>query len=249
MFANGAAQMRRIGFLAVLLAATCTPEQPPPFCTVSRAVYAARYTLATGTGDCAGLKGEVLGAQAYLADPDKAGDLGGLAIQSQAVGQRLIDGEAATPPVVDPDPNHRPFAYGKFSSERPDDAHVCTVPTLSDGEFNQGALTTAMATLPAIAVKYHFTNVKTFVTAANTGVLWGGDLQYTSGTCTASYKVVAISPMVSCADPAGKPDAHLCVAEPDPASGFAGSGLNPDIKVKCDPDLLLCVPAGDFPSL
>jgi hypothetical protein len=228
---------------------SCTPEQPPPFCTVSRAVYAARYQLVTGTGDCAGLKGEVLGAQAYLPDPEEPGDVGSVAIQSQAVGQRVIDGEAAMPPVVDPTPAHRPFAYGKFSSERPGADHVCTVPTLSDGELDQGELKTATATLPPISVKYHFGNVKTYVTAANTGVLWGGDLQYTAGACTATYKVVAISPMVSCADMAGKPDPHLCVAEPDPASGFAGSGLNPDIKVKCDPDLLLCVPAADFPSL
>ena len=79
--------------------------------------------------------------------------------------------------------------------------------------------------------------------------LWGGELDYTSGDCTAKYKVVAISPLVSCATMDGKADPHLCVAEPDPSSGFQGSGLSPDIEVMCHPDLLLCVPAKSFPSL
>jgi hypothetical protein len=102
--------------------------------------------------------------------------------------------------------------------------------------------------LPPMHVKYHWSNVKAYVNAAQIGVLRGGELDYSSGDCMAKYKVMAISPLVSC-EKDGKPDPHLCVAEPDPASGFQGSGLSPDVEVMCHPDLLLCVPAKSFPSL
>src|SRR4029453_7250014 len=89
--------------------------------------------------------------------------------------------------------------------------------------------------LPAVHVKYHWSNVKSYVSAAQIGVLFGGDLEYTRDGCTAKYSVVAISPKVECADKSAgddpalwKPDPHLCVAEPDPTTGFARSGQSPD---------------------
>jgi len=235
--------------LLLSMGLSCGGEQPPPFCTISRATYAARYELVSGQGACAELKGEVLGGQAYVPDPTKNDDFGSLAIQSDAMGKRILAGEAMMPPVVDANKSHKPYAYGGFKSRTPDADNVCTVPKLSDAELEQEAVMSGMEMLPPIHVKYHWSNVKSYVTTAQIGVLWGGELDYTLGDCTAKYKVVAISPMVSCADEGGKADPHLCVAEPDPKSGFAGSGLNPDIEVKCDPDLLLCVPAKAFPSL
>jgi hypothetical protein len=232
------------------LTLSCSGEQPPPFCTISRALYAAHYELVPGSGSgaCAELKGEPLGGQAYVPDPDKAGDFGSLAIQSETLGKRLMAGAAANPPVVDADTSHKPYSHGGFKSRLPEN-NVCTVPKLNDAELDVGPVTSGMDMLPAMKVKYHWSNVKSYVSAAQIGVLWGGELDYTSGDCTAKYKVVAISPLVSCADKDGKADAHLCVAEPDPATGFSGSGLSPDIEVACDPDLLLCVPARPFPSL
>jgi hypothetical protein len=44
--------------------------------------------------------------------------------------------------------------------------------------------------------------------------------------------------------PTGEPENKLCDDEPDPEPQYAipfGSGISPDLKVKCDPDLLLCV--------
>jgi hypothetical protein len=241
----------RTGQLAALLLSgltlSCSGEQPPPFCTISRALYAARYDKVSGTGPCAEMAGESLGGQAYVPDPDKAGDFGSLAIQSEALGKRLMAGAGAAMPVVDSNPDHKPYAHGGFKSRLPENS-VCTVPKLTDAELDLGPVMAGAEMLPAMHVKYHWTNVKSYVNAAQIGVLWGGDLEYTSGDCTAKYKVVAISPSVSC-DKDGKPDPHLCVAEPDPATGFAGSGLSPDIDVKCDETLLLCVPAKPFPSL
>jgi hypothetical protein len=241
----------RIGQAAALvlggLTLSCDSTQPPPFCTISRALYAARYTLVSGSGACAELKGEPLGGQAYVPDPSKPDDFGSLAIQSEALGKRMMAGAAAMPPVVDANADHKPYSHGGFKSRLPENS-VCTVPKLTDAELEMGAVMAGTEMLPAMHVKYHWSNVKSYVNAAQIGVLWGGDLDYTSDGCTAKYKVVAISPLVSC-DKDGQPDPHLCVAEPDPATGFAGSGLSPDIEVTCDPDLKLCVPARTFPSL
>jgi hypothetical protein len=231
------------------LGLSCNGAQPPPFCTISRATYAARYLRVSGTGACSELEGEVLGGQAYVPDPDKAGDFGSLAIQSEALGKRMMDGAAATPPMADANSTHKPYSYGGFVSRTPDSNNVCSVPKLSDAELQMDAFTSGMDMVPATQLRYRWSNVKAYVNAAQIGVLWGGNLEYTSGDCTAKYEVVAISPLVSCADKDGKADPHLCVAEPDPKSGFAGSGLSPDIEVKCDEALLLCVPADRFPSL
>ena len=223
---------------------SCSADQPPPFCTISRATYAARYELVTGTGPCAAIKGEVLGGQAYLANPDTPGDKGSVAFQSEAIGTRLLAGQALTPPVVDADATHKPYAYGKFTSDTPDGNHVCTVPTLDDAQFVQGAFTGPMemnmpgTMYPAINVKYHWSNVRSYVTAASTGVVVGGDLDYTLDGCTAKFKVVAIAPKVSC-DKDGQPDQTICDTDPN---------LNPDVAIVCEPTTHLCVPKNDFPS-
>jgi hypothetical protein len=223
---------------------SCSADQPPPFCTISRATYAARYELISGTGPCAQVTGEVLGGQAYLANPDVPGDKGSVAFQSEAIGTRLLAGKAVTPPVVDADATHKPYAYGKFTSDTPDGNHVCTVPTLDDAQFVQAAFTGPMemnmpgAAYPAIDVKYHWSNVRSYVTAASTGVVVGGDLDYTLDGCTAKFKVVAIAPKVSC-DKNGQADQTICDTDPN---------LNPDVAILCEPMTHLCVPKNDFPS-
>ena len=251
-----------VAVLLLLASLSCEAEQPRPYCTISRAIYAARYVLeGQPTGMCTGytaLKGEELGGQAYLPDPEKAGDKYSLAIQSPILGKRVVEGQRAMPPVVDPDANHKPYSFGAFTTDRPDPStNICSAPVLSDAELNLGelvirkpnAMPPTMETLPPIQVKYHWSDVKSYVTAANTGLVWGGTLDHTLNGCTARYRVVAISPPVSCAGPDMKPDPALCSATPREAEGFFGSGLNPDVAVDCDPDLLLCVPAGAFPSL
>jgi hypothetical protein len=224
-------------------------EQPRPFCTVRRDAYAARYDLVSGTGPCALLKGEVLGAQAYLPDPTKPGDRFSMAIQSEAVGKRILAGEKATPPVVPANPDHEIYAHGKFTSDRPDDSNLCSVPELTEAQLVLAEVPSVAGAvaLPPIDVRYQWSNVSSYVTTASTGLLWAGELTYSLDGCTARYSVMALAPKVAC-DRDGKPDARLC-GGPDPATGFLGSGLNPDIAVRCDPDLLLCVPDRPFPSL
>ena len=238
-----------------ILAACESAEQPRPFCTVRRDAYAARFQLLSGSGPCAELKGEVLGAQAYLPDPDLPDDRYSMAIQSAALGQRIQAGRAANPQVLPMDVDAKPYAWGKFSADRPDESNICRVETMSQAELRQGPLpeipavegAQAQAAQPAIDVAYRWTGVQSYVTTAITGVVWGAELEYQLNGCTATYKVVALAPVVECGVN-GMPDDSLC-GGPDPDKGFLGSGLNPDIAVNCHPDLLLCVAAQDFPSL
>ena len=240
-------ELKLTALLLLSAGLSCSADQPPPFCTISRATYAARYELVSGQGACAMLKGEVLGGQAYLANPDKAGDKGSVALQSEALGTRIQAGEALMTPVVDADATHKPYAYGKFTSDTPDGNNVCTVPTLDDAQLVQAAFTGPMGAMgmagemfPAINVRYHWSNFRSLVTAASTGVVVAGDLDYTLDGCTAKYKVVAIAPKVSCEGMNGQADQTICDTDPN---------LNPDTKVVCEPTTKLCVPAGDFPSL
>ena len=97
--------------------------------------------------------------------------------------------------------------------------------------------------------------MRIYVTALAQGTQLAGDFTYTVDDCTASYRVRALYPMVSCAtqpDDAGvvHADPTLCDpnAEPD-AMRPVGSEFLPNESVTCDPTLLLCVLAGDPPSL
>ena len=64
-----------------------------------------------------------------------------------------------------------------------------------------------------------------------------------------TYKAVGIYPAVGCANEEGLPDHRLCAAVADPDAGIAaGSGINPDYPVLCDPDLLMCVYDTSKPS-
>ena len=101
--------------------------------------FAAKYTLLTGTGGCATKTGEVLGVQAFVADPVNPGDgLGSMAIESLDVGTAYSN--AADREVMDPDANHQPYALGKFTTFDPGPDHVCAVPTLAPAVLDLPAL-------------------------------------------------------------------------------------------------------------
>jgi hypothetical protein len=106
----------------------------------------------------------------------------------------------------------------------------------------------------ALAVKYEWTDLKVYVTAAAQGTQFSGRLKYTENACSAEYNVAGVWPPVHCGvekevdDGMGGtmtievPEASLCCPTADPLGGrVTGSGINPDFPVKCDPDLLLCV--------
>jgi hypothetical protein len=227
--------------VAAALSAGCA-DQPPVKCTVADGALAAKFYLVSGTGACSMIKGDTFGVSAYVVNPTNPGDgRSKVAIQSQTLGNLRATGEAATPPVVDADPAHVAYALGVFQTVLPGPDGVCTVPALDAAEiklgdvpmqtFDDGGTNGPQA---ATDVKYAWSNVRVYVTPAQIGVQLTGELTFTQDGCTASYHVAGLWPNVSCDDGTMKPDPTLCV--PD-------NGINPDVQVACDPDLLLCVPA------
>ncbi|WP_438021266.1 hypothetical protein WMF18_20290 [Sorangium sp. So ce315] len=131
------------------------------------------------------------------------------------------------------------------------------------------------------SLRYEWSNLEVYVTAANLGNTFQADLTYTEGTCTAKYRVVALWPEVYCEKyveqpvvdpqtgepqvdaatgeplteivPTGEPEDKLCDNTPDPESPYFlpyASGIAEDLKVKCDPDMLVCVLDSDkIPAL
>ncbi|HTN86060.1 MAG TPA: hypothetical protein VL242_20310, partial [Sorangium sp.] len=121
------------------------------------------------------------------------------------------------------------------------------------------------------SLRYEWSNLQVYVTAANLGNTFQADLTYTEGTCTAKYRVVGLWPQVGCEKyveqdmidpeteepvldeegnvvkeivPTGEPEDKLCDNTPDPESPYfipVASGISEDLKVKCDPTMLVCV--------
>ncbi|WP_438030909.1 hypothetical protein [Sorangium sp. So ce233] len=122
------------------------------------------------------------------------------------------------------------------------------------------------------SLRYEWSNLQVYVTAANLGNTFQADLTYTEGTCTAKYRVVGLWPQVGCeklveqpvVDPdtgepevdsdtgepvteivaTGEPEDKLCDNIPDAESPYFlpyASGIAEDLKVKCDPVMLVCV--------
>jgi len=122
--------------------------------------------------------------------------------------------------------------------------------------------------VPAVSLKYHWSNLKMLTTPLSNAIYFGADLVRTSGTCTLSYKVAAIYPVVQCgdaqvpavddkgqpipnmtmADPSmGKPDQSACA--PSEVGADHGSGLSPQVDYVCEETTLLCLPKSKFPAL
>lgn len=289
-----------LGLALLLAAGGC--DQPAPKCTAAHAPYAATYTLVSGDGDCAQLKGEILNVWAYngagkrnTIDYSKIS----LAIQPQSMSDLALSGREPS----DPDTEDQPYGFGAYQNDEPGGDDYCVVPTLSAANISLAEVPEVADMCPitpaepAVEVRYEFSNVRVYTTAKAIGTKLFADLTYTKDGCTATYRVAAISPAVSCAVPpaeeppaeeppaeedasiegdggepleldggeppvdegdAGCPaeeeepspepapevvlDEALCSPNEDPAAGRAtGSGINPDFKVRCDPDLTLCV--------
>ncbi|AUX20216.1 MlpA protein [Sorangium cellulosum] len=236
------------GLMVVLAALIASCEQPKINCTVAHGGFAAKYTLKPGSkvgeGDCDTLRGEVIGMEKY--NPSSAKDrevqdlerallyirttgLGALATEAQGAGLEVDGGDV--------------LSMGEFTSVDPDDNDVCTVPSLSAAELSLPASDER----PATNIRYEWSNVRVYVTAALPGTQMTADLTYTKDGCTASYSVVGLAPAVSCGvDNMGEPgiDPSLCDPQADPKAGrLTGSGINPDLeeRVTCDPETALCV--------
>lgn len=214
------------------------------------------------------LKYEIIGFATYHPDlnPDKPGlgapdfSKGSVAWQSDALGQ-LIGNQG-----TDPNADHKPYAIGDWTKIEPDENGICEVSNIKPAEQSVPKVEAVAPDpmdpddkgspeLPPVDVKYEWSNFKIYVTAAAQGTQFSGDLTYTQDTCAVDYHVVGFWPAHDCTkvdpdtgkpvlDGEGKPqpdDANCCPnADPD-VKRFAGSGINPDFPLKCDPVILTCV--------
>ena len=251
-----------VGSLSVgAFASACT--QPEITCSSARGSFAAKYALRDGAGECATLIGDTIGIQSY--NPTAAGrttsDLKhtDIAIKPQALGDLVA--RAGDASLSDATPEDHPYAFGGFTTSNPTDEGFCTALDLEParqqlpelpaipGDATSG--TTEVPAVPATSIEYTWSDVHFYVTPAAPGTQMTATLKYKRDDCEATYDVRALYPAVPCANAAGAPDDANCSAEADPEHGRAtGSGISPDFRTTCDPQLLLCVLAdGPLPVL
>ena len=253
------------------LAASCS-DQPRMKCTAGHGAFAAVYTPKGGT-DC-DLHGEEIGIEAYNESlPDKSTldpNNGSLGMEPVALAARIDQ----HPP--DMNGAHSAFSLGKWAGREPGGDEFCTVSNPTNIEQNleyvpPGQLQPdggpGTEAVPALNIKYEWSNVRFYNTPAAPGTQLIADLILTrtegsldggAGTpCTAEYKVVGLWPSISCAasplEDGGAPpdplDYSKCSPEPDPSKNRpTGSGIGPDLSTRCDENLRLCVLAKDPPS-
>jgi hypothetical protein len=263
----------RSGILGWLLAlgtagvAFASCSQPKPECQVALATagygFAVKYTLKSpapaGCEDKV-IPGDVVGMEFYHPMSTDGTTFDGskttIAVQAGQLGDIVY--------AHDPrpgDPNHKPYAIGAFTDPSPDANNYCMVPTFSqpaEQDFpavpGSGGAGGGTGGEPALTMKYEWSNMKVYVTAAAQGTQFTADLRFTEDACVLEYKAVGMWPAIGCAkvdengkpvtDAKGKvlPDDAYCNPCPNPDAGLDfGSGINPDFPTKCDPDLLYCV--------
>jgi hypothetical protein len=241
-----------IGLAGGLFGFACASE-PPVRCTIANGDLAAKFYPVSVTKGCTAAPGDVFGVTAYVPNPTNPGDgLSTLAIQSQTLGLLRQTGESVDPPVVDSNPNHFAYALGKFDTVLPGPDGVCPVTRLAPAELALGAVSDPDAGIdqPATDLKYAWSNVRVYVTASSIGVEMTGDLTLTQNGCKGIYHVAGLWPSVPCAalddggnaltDDAGNPVLDETQCSPT-------NGINPNVKVACDPVQALCVPAEEQP--
>jgi hypothetical protein len=233
------------------------------------------YTPKGGT-DC-GLKGEQIGVEAYNQPlPDKSNldpNNGSLGMEPVDLATRI---DERPDDAKDTTPGHSAFSLGKWASSEAAGDEFCTVSSPNDIEQDlkyvpPGPLQPdggpGTDPIPALNIKYQWSNVRFYNTPAAPGTQLIADLTLTkteglpdggAGTpCTAEYKVVGLWPAVLCSSdplPDGGPDPvptdpTKCSPEPDNTKNRPiGSGIGPDLLTRCDEQLQLCVLVKDPPS-
>jgi hypothetical protein len=209
----------------------CNFDQPGAGCIVQDASFAnwyAKYDLKPDQSlstDCQAkvLKGEVWGVFKFT-DPQKA-DSSVLTIRPAGLYSRA---------TRDPGDPYLQTAVGKLDEEPAAD-DFCGANGFSLATVNAGPSSSEAAT----SISYQFNNVKVYAAPQAPGTQIGGDLTYTRDGCTIQLGVRAIWPAVACVAGSSNP-AESC---------GAGSGINPEFDVTCDPDLSRCVPTKAIPSL
>lgn len=259
--------MPRHAYLATVLclgAAVAACKQPAPKCNVAHGAFWAQYTLVPGETDCGLLPGEQLDVQSYYA-PRSASDRRpdydnvSMAISPISTTLPLLDADGIAQEDI-------PFALGQFSSSKPDAQGVCPVAMVSAVELQKPFvpaepidMCTTAPEQPEIDVRYEFSNVRVYYTAAAIGTQFSADLTYTNAGCVAKYKVVAVTPMVLCGVPvdAGAPDEEPSegpqdAAAPDDGMDGEDAGCPPAESEPppepMEPDDSLCVNVGINPD-
>jgi len=246
-----------------LSGASCS--QPSISCVVGHGAFYARYTLisSTGTG-CDQLTGDEIGMSTFLApNADKSlanYDARSLAVQSSTLGGLRQEWEGLLGSEYDRETN-KAYGFGPYSS-KPDDRNLCYAggangtAALAPAELDLPEVMTMdedgnPVTVPAQHVRQEWKNIRVYVTADVPGTQAVGEMTYEDvlAGCSATYSFVALYPAVYCGvdhdDDPMTPDAvdeDACNPKADPAKGRVfGSGINPDFKVRCDPEVLYCV--------
>jgi len=207
-------------------AVACGNTQGRPACLVGHGLYAVKY-LPTGspTGSCAANKGEIIGVEKYddLDAQKKNPDTKSIvAIRPSGLVDQEGPGQGASGGVAD----LKTIAQGPLKDVDPDANNVCTAPTLAEVHDQVGGT----------PLSYTFSNVRFFVTPRVPGTQFSAQLDYVgTDNCKATYNVLGVYPATTCGDENGQPQDSLCALPGD------NGQINPDFKVKCDPDLLLCV--------
>lgn len=226
----------------------CNFDQPSAGCIVQDAsVYAwqAKYILKESSSPaCGTLKGDVLGVWKY-SDPNATGNTAtklGIRARS-AVGTVTYadsDGKNKTVNSVTLANSKAATNLSGTMAEEPDAQGLCradgfNTTTISKLEIKKLDGTVA---LPARTLTYTYKEIDVYSKPSAPGTQLAGSLTYTDGACTAEYEVWALWPQTPCVP-----------GSTDPIDNCGeGSGLNPDFKVVCDPDLKACVPAQRPPS-
>jgi hypothetical protein len=190
-----------------------------------------------------------------------------IAIQSAVMGLIFLDREGAGtdeadhpyaigPYSTDPDANNICYAGGAGGTAALAASDV-DIEAFDTGEIDP--MTMMPIILPAEHYRQEWKNVKVFVTAGVPGTQFVGEMHFenlTAGAnCTADYKFIGLFPSVACGDEVDAdgnpettddittvPNSDHCLPDPDPDKGrIFGSGINPDFKTTCDPDLFFCV--------
>ena len=155
-------------------------------------------------------------------------------------------------------PKHAAYSLGKFATVEPvNDFCAVTDPQPAEQDFPlvpkrapdpADPMDMGDPEVPASTVKYAWSDVKVYVTAAAQGTQFSGRLKYTQDSCSAEYNVAGVWPSVACTsrvpdgvDANGDPktklvaNAALCCPTADPLGGrLTGSGINPDFPMKCE---------------
>jgi hypothetical protein len=271
---SGAVSLLHLCLLGAL-SASC--EQPDLLCDVASGPYATRYFPKNPAEDCLLLPGELIGMANYN-PPASSGETLDVtktlvAVQPDSLGA-LSDDARAKAGAVDPAQDHTLFSFGDYSNKPAEDG-FCSASNLTAAEQHipEAAFTDEDGNpqvFPETRLSYQWSDLKVYMTFATPGNAATGEVTITKevtdpmtgmkDSCSATYIASALFPAVSCGgvdamgEPTGVPDDTRCCATADLESDRSfGSGIHPDFKVRCDPDLLLCVldwkPGEAFPPM